>query len=123
MTARRLLYAQALVLVLTTGIYIIGLELFLFWKLWWFDILLHFLGGVWAALASAWALLFFLRRAPQLLPVVACVACIAVGWELFQYVFEFPREEAYALDVTLDIVMGVLGGLLAAFSIHYVTRS
>lgn len=122
MTARRLLYAQALVLLLTAGIYVAGLEFFLFWKLWWFDILLHFLGGVWAGLASAW-FLSLLGRTPQLFTVVACALLIAIGWEVFEVVLGFPREEAYIFDVTLDIVMGVLGGLLGALSIRSITRS
>lgn len=122
MTARRLLYAQALVLLLTAGIYVAGLEFFLFWKLWWFDILLHFLGGVWAALASAW-FLSVMERTPQLFSVVLCALLIAIGWEVFEFVLGFPREEAYVFDVTLDIVMGVLGGLLGALSIRSILRS
>lgn len=114
MTARRLLFAQALILLGTAGIYVAGLEFFLFWKLWWFDILLHFLGGLWAAVASAWAIVFFLKRQPSLLMIVLSALAIAIGWEVFEYVLGFPREEAYVFDVVLDIVMGVLGGLAGA---------
>lgn len=113
MSARGLLFAQGLVLFSTAVIYLAGLEYFLFWKLWWFDILLHFLGGLWAALASAWFFALLSRRL-NLFSIILCVLLIALGWEAFEYILGFPREEAYLFDVFLDITMGVLGGLVGA---------
>jgi hypothetical protein len=113
MHVKSLLFAHAGVLALTAAIYLAGLEFFLFWRLWWFDILLHFLGGVWAALASAWVIAL-LRIPLSTRSVLLSVLAVGVGWEVLEYVLNFPREEAYALDLATDIVLDMLGGVVGA---------
>lgn len=113
MYARKLLFLHGIVLAFTVAAYLAGLEFFLFWRLWWFDVLLHFLGGAWAALASAWALALFGVRLSSA-RILGCALAIGIGWEVLEYVLDFPREEAYLLDLATDIVMDALGAVFAA---------
>ena len=75
---------------------------------------MHFLGGATAVFG-----LFVLRdlrvNLPQKIysfyPTMAYVLCIAIAWELFELAAGIPREANYAFDTTLDLTMGMIGGL------------
>lgn len=122
MSPTRLLHAQALILALVVALYLAGIELSLFWRLAWFDILLHFLGGVWVAVALTWALVRFGISASFTL-VVLGVLGIGIGWEVFEYVLGLPRETNYALDLKIDIAMDVVGGVVGALLARRVART
>jgi len=87
---------------------------FLYWKYLWLDIPMHFLGGF----ASAVFLIGLLYRRRPLLLAVAIVA-IAVGWEVFEYVFRLPRDPNYAFDTLLDLVMDTIGAISAYVIARY----
>ncbi len=98
--------------------HVIALELFLYWRFLWFDIPMHFLGGV------VMALLVFTFRDLRLLKkdfwtqcasVVAFVLFAALVWEVYEILIGIPIEENYAADTLLDLIMGVSGGALGAF--------
>lgn len=116
MDFRKLLHLQFFTLVTVTVLYFVGLALYLIWVLWWYDILLHFLGGVWVGLAVCTVLRFY-ERQPRLWHVIAGILVVGVAWELFEVAVGAPREANYALDTSIDLVMDTLGsivGLLVA---------
>ncbi len=81
---------------------------FLYWRFEWFDILMHFLGG----LAIATFLIgFFVTKQRALL--IALFFAIAIGWEIFEVLVGSPREANYALDTVMDLIMDTIGGALA----------
>lgn len=98
-----------------------------YWRIWWFDMPMHFLGGLWVGLSMLW--LFFLsgrfgqngKRTTGIIFAVGIfsVFVIAILWEVFEYIVQllFPSGTPYdMLDTLSDIFWGVTGGTIASFS-------
>jgi hypothetical protein len=95
---------------------------FWYWTLWWFDILMHFLGGVWVALTALW--FFYLSGYVQrpkanmqtyLLITLGSIAVIGIAWEIFELFVGAYREEHHVLDTTVDLIMDIVGSLAGLF--------
>jgi hypothetical protein len=121
-TRHRILIALFFVAFIIAGLETVAVEHSFYWIFWWFDILMHFLGGVWVALLFSWIYLFSLvyrenERNDRTLrnTVIIGVASISFLWEAFEYgvgatmsVFEY-----YPLDTAIDLAMDGIGALLA----------
>ncbi|MBI2120244.1 MAG: hypothetical protein HYT94_01310 [Parcubacteria group bacterium] len=107
-----------------------------YWKFWWFDMIMHTLGGAWVASFALWYR-FYRNPAPSApLPVfpkisalgeVVCgkalatalsaVLVIGIGWELFEFSVDtfiaFSRHDP--VDTASDIFFDVLGSIIAIF--------
>jgi len=116
----RLLIAQLGISLIIVFCYsYLGLEKAFFWNYWWWDIPMHILGGVWAALLLAWTQT--LRSKPySLIAYVLMAFAIGGAWELLEYIGHFPRSQfmSYSLDTAKDLVMDALGGI----STYYLVR-
>ena len=87
-----------------------------YYSIWYFDMIMHFLGGVWVGLASIylfppkdlsikfiWRILFF-------------VLLVGVGWEVFEvFVSRMTTESSYfnILDTISDVFFDLAGGVFA----------
>lgn len=85
----------------------IAIAEYLYWKYVWFDVPMHFLGGM--ALGAFGVGLLNLYR-PFLF--IAFVLSLFIAWELFEYFFGIPRDANYAFDTALDFLMDALGALV-----------
>jgi len=100
---------------------------FLYWRVWWFDNVMHFLGGAWLALITAY-FVFFSKRAVNirlpmpafLLAAVSFAALVGVGWELFEFCVDFLTgkggvgfNQLGLQDTMGDLFFDLLGGLAA----------
>lgn len=92
------------------------LELHLYWLYLWLDIPMHFLGGVTVALGY----MVFLGLSPKLAKkyftvnyTLSFVLLVAVAWEVFEVAAGILtlEESNYVGDTTLDIIVGVIGGV------------
>jgi len=96
-------------------IHVIALQLFLYWHYLWFDIPMHFLGGIIVALG-----VFTLHDLKVFVPsryltpvaVVLMVVIVALVWEVFELYIGTPIEENFVIDTLTDLGMGILGGLI-----------
>lgn len=96
-------------------LHIVALELFLYWRFWWFDIPMHFFGGSVVSLG-----LFTLRdlrllvpeRWIKILPIVLATLAIALSWEVFEIYIGVPIEANYVVDTLTDLSMGILGAVV-----------
>lgn len=97
-----------------------------YWRIWWFDMPMHFAGGLWVGLSVLWFVFLsgrFKRNIQQnTLSIFAVgifsVLTIAILWEIFEYIVYIiiPHATPYSISDTLgDITLGVLGGLTASF--------
>ena len=82
--------------------------------IWWFDILLHILGGLWSVLFVAW----LYRVAGFRLRLWHCITialCVGGAWELFEYALGIGGSNfmSYRLDVAKDLVDDLIGGIIA----------
>jgi hypothetical protein len=90
------------------ALHYVAMEEFLYWRYAWFDIPMHFLGGLSLGVLGVGLLH---RRRPAALALF--VAAAFVAWEIFEVVFGLPLESNYVSDTALDIVMDSAGALLA----------
>ena len=124
----RLLSLIAGLIFLIASLHLAATLFSLYWTLWWFDIILHLLGGIFAGLLVLWLRFFsgYIGTSPvppgkKLIPLVVLgVVGIGVGWEVFERLLGHTWSvEGYWLDTTVDIVLDLLGGMLA---LGYFTR-
>ncbi len=108
----------------------------LYWLFDWFDLVTHFLGGLWVGLAVLW---FWYRsgyaramarptgfRVPFELSLSAALG-VGVLWELYEYgiwVFShYGVPDAFMLDALGDLGMDLLGASLGALLFTYARRA
>lgn len=108
-----MLAAQFIAAFLLAALMWIALWQTLYWRFWWFDIPMHLLGGVWAALCVSWVLA---RRGetPPLLWCVVFTLAVGVAWEVFEYAegITFPEYFSYPIDTAKDLGMNVIGAVI-----------
>lgn len=87
-----------------------------YWNIWWFDLVMHFLGGFWIAAAVFWKsewlkLPFKLTFAS----VIGTVVLVGGLWEVWEYWagLTFASKSVYHLDLSLDLLMDTIGGVAA----------
>ncbi len=102
------------------ALYPLGIVFFLFWKLWWYDVLLHFLGGVFVVCVARWGLFALPRwcaRFSELHPFLFClIIALAVGilWEVFEFTSGLTfLASGYWFDTMKDLCMDTFGGIFA----------
>lgn len=96
----------------------VALELYLYWTLWWFDILMHFLGGLWVGLSVLWLVFLsgYIKRIPfgrvqALVITIVSVFVVATSWEVFELWSGILTDDSYFFDTSIDLGMGVLGAM------------
>ncbi|OHA18170.1 MAG: hypothetical protein A2664_01730 [Candidatus Taylorbacteria bacterium RIFCSPHIGHO2_01_FULL_46_22b] len=100
---------------------LVGLRYELYWYLWWYDIVLHFLGGLVLGLAATW---FFgtvhhrfghIRTGLLISLILSFVLFGGIVWEWFEYISGITLISVawYQLDVLMDVLMDMLGGMCA----------
>ena len=123
-----LLFAAFATALLVAVLHITALRYLLYFYFYWFDIPVHFLGGVFIALATAWVVL----RLGYRISIPLCILTalyVGILWEVFEYTFNIPQTYwiSYPFDTVKDIVMdtvgGAIGGLLANFLVRNDTMS
>lgn len=102
----RWLLAALLASLLLAVLHFFALSEYLYWRLEWFDVFMHYLGGV--AIAT---LLVALIKKFRPLAFVLVFALLMIAWEVFEYVFGIPKEANYKFDTSLDVLMDALGAL------------
>jgi uncharacterized membrane protein YjdF len=112
---RRAFLLALIVLVL----HLIGIKLYLYWTVWWFDILTHTLGGVLIALLAELVLRRYGFRTTTL-NILAIVFVIGIGWEVFEFMkgISVTTPGTYAQDTLLDLVCDLIGGYLGILFIR-----
>ncbi|MFA6158740.1 MAG: hypothetical protein WC763_03930 [Candidatus Paceibacterota bacterium] len=86
-----------------------------YWTVWWYDIMMHFLGGAWVALAILWAsempFAGFIKSRLSIRSIVLSVIVVGVVWEIYELAFGLTSVHTigYALDTAHDLVMDTAG--------------
>ena len=113
----------------SVGLLVAGLHHFattfsLYWTLEWFDIPMHFLGGLWVGYFAL--LLFFssglikvtinVRNAGLIfLIVIFSVLVVGLTWELWELFVGLSDRLTDRLDSFVDIIMDLIGGTVAFY--------
>lgn len=98
-------------------------ELYLYWYVWWLDILMHFVGGVMVGYAGMFFTLLVWRkvilnssRAGLYLFLGAGIAAFSVGayWEVLEHLYSLSKYTPnYVFDSVSDIINDTAGGMFA----------
>jgi hypothetical protein len=128
-------YIPALITLVAVAVFHnFGAYLRLYFVFPWYDIPMHFLGGLWVGLTSVWALEVFFGECRysfvrSLMWVLSAVLCFAVIWEMFEFFGGINNAQTvtamgltFWADSTKDICMGLLGGIVAFVPYHIRTR-
>jgi hypothetical protein len=111
--------------ILVAVLHLIAIALSLYWIIEWFDILMHFLGGMTMAYLALF--LFFtsgyLKRTAEVknnkfvvfLVVTMFTAVIGLGWELWELFVGISSVYLDMADTILDLIMDMLGALFLLF--------
>lgn len=92
----------------------------LYWYYWWFDIFMHFWGGLLLGLGvHALCRLQRIPVKPTFFVVIITLATATISWELFERFTGLYSPIQYILDTTLDVLLGFGGGLLAHFILSH----
>ena len=104
-------------IILIALLHYLALDRAYYWTIAWYDIMMHFLGGLWVALAVLWV-----ARTERIAFLVSCrwksilAAVLVVGilWEVYELLFglTFVSDPEYWGDTTLDLVMDLIGGAI-----------
>lgn len=107
---------------IVAALHLSALQFYLYWRFWWFDILTHFLGGLWVGISFLW--IFFQsghvniaknKRNNNLIVVFLASLAVGIMWEAFEYYFGIVVSGAsnYIVDTMTDIFFDLVGGFAA----------
>jgi len=121
MARTNLIRAVFYVLILIALLHVSAVAFFFYWTYWWFDIPMHFLGGVAVGLFSLWIFGFDGGKRRPLSSgralLIALVGSLAFGlaWEYFEYAngITFNTIGNYPLDTIKDLLVDVCGGYVS----------
>ena len=89
----------------------------LYWysSIWWFDMPMHFLGGVWVGLILIYLFRVHGLSNKTILGLLLGVLLVGVGWEFFEFAFVNPiaGNPFNTLDTLSDIFFDLAGGAFA----------
>lgn len=102
-------------------IQILATKFFWYYSMWYFDMPMHFLGGLWSGLFLIWLLSYKdLSNEPKvklIFKILFGVLLIGIGWEVFEFSANnfFARDlfVANPLDSISDIFFDLSGGVVA----------
>lgn len=99
-------------------LHVTALSKFYYWDYWWFDILMHLLGGLWVGLFIFWFDEWIkLPFKINLINFLALILAVGIAWELWELMFGITlvRGDKYVFDTILDIIMDITGGVVTYF--------
>jgi len=121
MSRRNRLKMLFLVFLLATAVALLdylGQIFRLYWALWWFDLVMHFLGGLVVGLFLAWLYVFVLKKKPDgRLIWASVVGVIIIGslWEIYEvFIGINVTHEPYVWDTTIDIILDITGAIIGS---------
>jgi uncharacterized membrane protein YjdF len=124
---KRLLALAFILVVLLGAVHFLASFFYLYWIVWWFDNVSHFLGGLMTGVLSFWVLRQFVFKSyvlnirGVLTIILVSVLVVGVGWEVFEKVFNIAEGvpgESYMIDTTVDLIADLLGGVAAAVLVY-----
>jgi len=109
--------------VLLIILHLLAVFFYLAWIYWWYDVVLHLLGGLVGGFSAYWCLFESgvwvrgrsLSTSVKIFIVFLCVLAVAGLWEVFEYVNQIAEDprQSHVVDTTYDLILGSLGAIFA----------
>lgn len=102
--------------------HILAMKFNLYFTVWWFDIPIHLLGGLWAGMFAVYYYTVTNQHIVGHVPpkklfiiVISGVLIVGFSWEAFEYFsgYTFTTKSNYITDTIIDIVFDIIGGITA----------
>ena len=108
---KRLIYLIFLILIAN----FLGNTFYWHVSIWYYDMIMHFLGGFWVGLVSFYFFTFQGISSKLILRILSLVLIIGIGWELFEILVNdaFASNSFNSLDTLSDIFFDLAGGSLS----------
>lgn len=91
----------------------VAVDGFFYWRFAWFDILMHFWGGLLIALGLTTLSTFRRLNFESTYKLVFFVGlAIVIAWEVFEWILGVTSPQTYIVDTSIDIFLGLAGALL-----------
>ena len=121
MDSKKLLIRLVFLILLIFLLNFLAMKFYWYLSIWYFDMPMHFLGGVWLGLASIY--LFSLKDGSlkSIFKIFFIILLVGIGWEAFEIlVNKLTIQDPFnTLDTISDICFDLAGGL---FTILYFLR-
>lgn len=115
MDRKRFLKQLAIFIFLILAVNFLANKLYWYSSLWWFDMVMHFSGGVWVGLFGLYLLEPETISLASVFKILLFVFLIGVAWEVFEsFVDKVITQNSFnILDTSSDIFFDLTGGLCA----------
>ena len=100
---------------------------YLYWLIWWFDLVMHFLGGLWVGASGLLIFSSIKKKRGSQAPVdmklaftvaLACAIVIGGGWEVFEFSLDrllIAELQSGIADTASDLLMDFIGSIAGAY--------
>ena len=107
----------ALVTFLVYFLNTIATKFYWYYSIWWFDVLMHFLGGVWVTFILFWFFPVTPLSKNYFPKLILGILFVGLGWEVFEIIFNniIAGITFDLFDTLSDVFFDMLGGVLAVF--------
>ena len=126
---KEVLFVSFALIILIGVLNIWALNNFWYWVYWWFDILMHFLGGLWVGVMAIWVYYLsgllgkpLITKKNVLILSFVSVLVVGIGWEVFEiFIKETINEPGFIIDTLGDLLFDLLGAFVAYryFTYHF----
>lgn len=103
----RRLFGLVVLTILVVSLHLAATRLYLYYTTWWADVVLHFIGGAWMAIAASTLAKAF-NRELSLNRAIIFTFIAGIGWEIFEYEFDLIAFSDW-LDSSIDLAMDLIG--------------
>ena len=124
MPRNRLLRDIAVLVCIIAALQFTAISFHLYWTFWWYDIILHFLGGIFVGLLILWFRFFsgyfgvhqHTSEVSTFFFIVIATLIVGVGWEAFERALgQTWSVEGYYVDTILDVIFDLIGSVVAFY--------
>ena len=119
MNSKRFLIRLVSLIIFIFLLNFLALKFYWYSSIWYFDMIMHFLGGLWLGLISIYLFSPTFRESflESTFKVLLAVLFIGAGWEVFEILIDvfITKNSLNILDSTSDIFFDLAGGLSAIF--------
>jgi hypothetical protein len=116
---KEVLYFSFLLLLLINFLHISAINNYLYWVYWWFDIMMHFLGGLWVGVTFLWAYILVFRgdgsnQKKFFWMSFGVILLTIISWEVFElFIQNNISDRNFFADTSSDMLLGMVGGAVA----------
>ena len=116
------LYTAFGVIVVIGALHFIAEAFYLYWTIWWLDIIVHLLAGFSGGLVIAW---FFgpTSTLKSTMLILAGMLIIGIAWEVLEYILNLIQPIHYWQDTIFDLIADMAGAILICIYLYIIERT